>query len=323
MPESPFFSIIIPNWNGARHLRTCLDALRRQTYRAFEVILADNDSSDESLLLVEREYPEVRILRLPQNRGLTGACNAAVALARGDVLVMLNNDTEADAGWLAALADALARYPDAGAIASKLLLFDRRDTLHSAGDFYGADGIPGNRGVWQEDKGQHDGDIEVFGACGGAAAYRRAAWDEAGGFDEMLFMYCEDVDLAWRLHLLGWRTVFAPAARVYHRLSATGGGPIASFYTGRNTIWVILKDVPGPLLRRYGWRMLKAQLRIAWEALRAWRGAAARARLRGQLAALLGLPRVLRRRRAVQATRRVPVEKVERVILPLLPRSAP
>ena len=104
MPEPPFFSIIIPNWNGLRHLPTCLDALRRQTYRTFEVILVDNGSSDESLPLVERDYPEVRILRLPVNRGLTGASNAAAALARGDVLVMLNNDTEADANWLAALA---------------------------------------------------------------------------------------------------------------------------------------------------------------------------------------------------------------------------
>jgi GT2 family glycosyltransferase len=314
MPEAPFFSIIIPNWNGARHLPTCLDALRRQTYRAFEVILVDNGSTDESLALVKRDYPEVQVLRLPRNRGLTGACNAGAALARGDVLVMLNNDTEADPGWLEALAATLRAHPDAGAVASKLLLFDRRDVLHSAGDFYGIDGIPGNRGVWQQDQGQYDDQVEVFGACGGAAAYRRAAWEEAGGFDEGFFMYCEDVDLAWRLRLLGWRAVFAPAARVYHRLSATGGGPIASFYTGRNTLWVLLKDVPGPLLRRYAGRMLRAQARIAWEALRAWRGPAARARLRGQCAAILGLPRLLRQRRAVQASRRVGVEELDKIL---------
>jgi GT2 family glycosyltransferase len=286
-------------------------ALRRQTYPYAEIIVVDNGSTDGSRALVEELYPEVRWLGLAQNRGLAAACNAAAGIARGDVLAMLNNDTEPEAGWLAALAEALVRHPDAGAVASKLLLFDQRDVLHSAGDGFGRDGIPRNRGVWQADRGQYDGEEEVFGACAGAAAYRRVAWEEAGGFDEDFFMYCEDVDLAWRLRLLGWKVVFAPEARVYHRLSATGGGPIASYYTGRNTITVILKDVPTPFLRRYGWRILAAQVRITWDALRAWRGEAARARLRGQLAALRLLPHTLRKRRAVQATRRVPLDVLE------------
>ena len=298
-------SVIIPNYNGEWLLPTCLDALRRQTYPHFEVIVVDNASSDGSVPLVEREYPEVRLLQLERNEGLTGACNAAAAIARGEILVMLNSDTEAEPGWLAALVRALAGHPQAGSVASKMLLFDRRDTLHTAGDLYGLDGIPRNRGVWERDEGQYDQAVEIFSACGGASAYRREAWEAAGGFDQDLFMYCEDVDLGWRLQLAGYRAIFAPQARVYHRLSATGGGAIASFYTGRNTIWVLAKDVPGGLLRRYWRPMLRAQLRIAWEALKAWRGEAARTRLRGQLAGLLGLPKMLRKRRAVQATKRV------------------
>ena len=307
---SPLFSVIIPNWNGAHHLPTCLDALRRQTYPHFEIIISDNGSTDTSQTLVTESYPEVRWLGLPENRGLAVACNEAARIARGDVLVMLNNDTEVEEGWLSALVESLVRHPDAGAVASKLLLFDRRDVLHSAGDGFGRDGLPYNRGVWEVDRGQYDGDQEVFGACGGAAAYRRRAWEEAGGFDEDLFMYCEDVDLDWRLWLLGWKVVFAPQARVYHRLSATGGGSIASFYTGRNTLSVLLKDVPTPILRRYGWLMLRAQMRIAWSALRSWRGEAARARLRGQLAALWHLPRTLRKRRSVQATSRLSLDEI-------------
>ena len=92
-----------------------------------------------------------------------------------------------------------------------MLLFDRRDTLHNAGDVMGVDGIPRNRGVWEVDRGQYDADLTIFGGCGGGVAYRREAWEQAGGFDERLFMYLEDVDLAWRLRLLGWEAVFAPA----------------------------------------------------------------------------------------------------------------
>ena len=179
----------------------------------------------------------------------------------------------------------------------------------------GIDGIPRNRGVWEEDRGQYDAARVVFGGCGGAVAYRREVWEALGGFDEDLFMYLEDVDLAWRMQLQGWGTVFAPDARVYHHLSATGGGPLASFYTGRNTIWVIAKDMPGPLIRRYWRHILAAQVRIAREALAAWRGAAARARLRGQIAGLLGLPRWLKKRRHVQATRRVPIEALDALLV--------
>ena len=301
----PFCSVIIPNYNGEHLLPTCLGALRRQIYRHFQVIVVDDASTDSSVALLEREYPEVRLLRLERNTGLAGACNAAARIAGGDVLVMLNSDTEAEPGWLAALVETLAEHPEAGSASSKMLLFDRRDTLHTAGDLYGVDGIPRNRGVWERDDGQYDQSPEIFSGCGGAVAYRREAWEAVGGFDEDFFMYCEDVDLGWRLQLVGYRAVFAPQARVYHRLSATGGGAIASFYTGRNTIWVLAKDVPGRLLRRYGWPILRAQLRIAGEALQAWRGEAARARLRGQLAGLLSLPKMLRKRRAVQASKRV------------------
>jgi GT2 family glycosyltransferase len=110
-------------------------------------------------------------------------------------------------------------------------------------------------------------------------------------------MYCEDVDLNWRAQMAGWKCIYAPRAVVYHRLSATGGGVLSSYQTGRNTLWVIARNVPGPLLRRYGGRMVRAQLGIALEALRAWRGAAARARLRGQLAGLVTSLRWLKQRR--------------------------
>jgi GT2 family glycosyltransferase len=180
----------------------------------------------------------------------------------------------------------------------------------------GCDGIPRNRGVWQQDTGQYDEDATIFGGCGGGAAYRQEAWVATAGFDERLFMYLEDVDLAWRLQLLGWEAVFAPDARLYHHLSATGGGALASYYTGRNTIWVIAKDMPTALVRRHWPQIVRAQRRVASDALRAWRGEAARARLRGQLAGFVGLPRVLRWRSEIQHARATPDEVIEQKLVP-------
>ncbi|MHB0876062.1 MAG: glycosyltransferase family 2 protein, partial [Anaerolineae bacterium] len=282
----PAASVVIPNYNGVSLLPGCLDALRRQSRSDFETIVVDDASTDGSLALLSKRYPEVRLVPLARNRGFTGAVNAGIAAAQGETIVLLNSDTEATPAWLEALLGAFAVDPGVGMVASRMMLFDRRDVFHSAGDLYGRDGIPRNRGVWQQDRGQYDASAYVFGPCGGAAAYSRAMLEQVGTLDERLHMYLEDVDMAWRGQLRGFRCLYAPDARLYHMLSATGGGHLSSYYTGRNTIAVIAKDVPGPLLRRYWPRMLRAQLRVARDAVRAWRGEAARARLRGQFAGL-------------------------------------
>jgi len=186
-----------------------------------------------------------------------------------------------------------------------MLLYDQPKTINSAGDFYQTDGIPGNRGVWQQDDGEFDQEDLVFGGCGGAVAYRRTMLEQIGLFDEDLFMYCEDVDLSWRAQLAGWGCVYAPLAVVHHRLSATGGGVLASYYNGRNCIYVIVKNYPGSLLRKHWLSIIRAQLKIAGDALRAFRGNSARARLRGQLAGLCGIPFLLGKRGRTQSLRRV------------------
>ncbi len=307
-------SVVIPNWNGAHHLPTCLDSLRRQTYPRVEVIVADNGSTDESLALLARDYPEVRVLALGENLGFTGACNAGMQAARGEFVALLNNDTEVDPHWLEEIIAAFERHPQAGLVASKMLLFDQRDTFHTAGDFYRVDGTPGNRGVWQKDVGQYDQEEYVFNACGGSAAYRQAMLEQVGLLDQDFFFSCEDLDLAWRAQLTGCRCVYTPHAVVYHKLSATGGGVTASFYDGRNFIYLLIKDYPGDLWRTHWRAILRAQFRITAEALRAWRGAAARARIRGQLAGLLGIPKMLRKRRAVQHGRTVDRAYLEHVL---------
>jgi GT2 family glycosyltransferase len=283
----------------------------------FEVLLVDNGSTDGSQAYLRQQFPEVRLLELGQNRGFTGACNAGWRAARGEFIILLNNDTEADPHWLEAVVDGFGRYPRAGSIASKMLLFDRRDHFHTAGDYYRIDGIPGNRGVWQQDVGQYDEEEVVFSACGGAAAYRRQLLLEIGFLDDDFFFSCEDVDLGWRANLAGWQTVYIPTAVVYHKLKATGGSVTGSYYDGRNFLYLIWKNYPTSLLRRYGRLVLKAQLRITAEALRAWRGAAARARLRGQLAGLRGLARMWPKRRHIQTNRRLDDANLTALLTPV------
>ena len=312
---APFFSVIVPNYNGVRHLPTVLDALRGQNFRDFEIIVIDDASADASVALFEQEYPEVRVLVNRANLGFVRSCNVAADAAHGRYLVLLNSDTEPEPGWLAALARAVAANPDAAIIASKRVLVDRRSTLHTAGDLLGVDGAPRNRGVWEEDRGQYDKATAVFSGCGGASAYRRDVWQALGGFDEDFWMYLEDVDYGFRARLLGYGAVFAPEARVYHRLSASGGDTLASFYVGRNTIWLLAKNMPRGLIRRHWRAIAAAQVRVARDALLHWQGEAARARLRGQLAGLLGLPAQLAKRRAIQPHRQVEDAEIARALV--------
>ncbi len=302
---APFLSVVIPNFNGQRFLATVLDALRRQTLGDFEVILADDASSDDSVKFVEAHYPEVRLLVNRSNLGFARNCNVAADAARGRILVLLNNDTEPEPTWIEELVKTIVTHPEAAIVSSKLLLFNERGKLHSAGDLLGRDGVPRNRGVWEIDRGQYDSQTTIFSGCGGAVAYRKDAWNALGGFDEDFWMYLEDVDFAFRAQLQGYSAVFAANARVYHHLSATGGGSLASYYVGRNTIWLIVKNMPRSLLLRNLPQIVAAQVKVTVDALRNWRGEAARARLRGQIDALLGIRGVLAKRRTIQPRRLV------------------
>ena len=303
--DAPFFSVVVPTYNGLRHMGGVLSALQQQTFSDCEVIVVDDASSDATAQWVAENHPWVRLIVNRRNIGFAASCNTGAAAARGRYVVLLNNDTEPEATWLAELARTIAAHPEAAVVASKLLLYDRRDTLHTTGDVLGPDGIPHNRGVWEQDRGQYDTAGEIFSGCGGASAYRRDVWQALGGFDEDFWMYLEDVDLGFRVRLLGCEAVFAPGARVYHRLSQSGGDTLASYYVGRNTIWLIAKNMPRALLLRNAPQIVGSQLRIALDALRNWRGDAAQARLRGQWAGLLGLPQQLAKRRVIQPRRQL------------------
>jgi GT2 family glycosyltransferase len=324
--STPRVSVIIPSHNGAHLLSECLEALWNQTYRDFETIVVDDASTDGTydLLLGYPEVVKVVALRGSRGHGFVVAANAGLDEARGDILVLLNNDAVPSIDWLKELVGGLDRNPWAGMAASKLLLYDRPGFFHSTGDYYGLDAVPNSRGVWQRDTGQYEREEEVFGACAAAAAYRRSLLVDmasAGGseppgevFDPQLWMYCEDVDLNLRARLRGHRTVYVPTATVRHRLSATGGGRLASYYVGRNLLYLIAKDLPGRTILRNLPRVVLAQSRFALQAARHIREPAARARLRGMLVGLLTWPRVLPSRRRTLHTSRLAARAFEQTL---------
>jgi GT2 family glycosyltransferase len=301
---APLASVIVPSLNGAHLLPACLDSLVTQSYPAVEVIVADGASHDATPDLLARRYPTIRLLTLRRNLGFAGNVNAGLRAARGDVLCLLNNDARAAPDWVAACVETLAQQPEVGSVASKLLYSDER-TINSAGDLMCRDGAARQRGNARQDAPEWDASVPVFGASGGAAAYRRAMLADVGMLDEQFFMYLEDVDLAFRAQLRGWACVYQPAARAVHVGGLSGGGRLESFYNGRNLIRLLAKDLPIGLVPALLPGIMRYQTQRAREALRAWRGAAARATLRGQLAGLAQLPRHLAARPAIQGRRRV------------------
>ena len=307
-------SVVIPTYRGREYLVPCLDAVASQTRPADQVIVVDDASPDDTAQWVRDTYPWVDVVALPTNRKFAGAANAGIRASAGDIVVLLNNDTEAEPGWLAALVAPLETEPEVGFCASKLLLFDRRDHLHAAGDGYTIGGIPVNRGAFTKDDGRFDAEPWVFGACAAASAYRRELLAETGGFDEWLVSYLEDIDLSWRAQLLGYRCRFVPEARVYHHVSATGGQVRPSYWCGRNFLLVLARDMPAPLLRRHWRAIASSQGRIVRDAVRHWRGEAARARLRGVLAGMWHLPGAIAQRRALHTGSAIDIEALDRLL---------
>jgi GT2 family glycosyltransferase len=278
--------IIVPTFNGIEYLSHCLDSLRLSTLQDFQLIVFDDGSTQAIEPAVRSRFPNAMVLRSTRNIGLTRGFNAAIAAGSAPFVVLLNNDTEVDPVWLEHLLLTADRHPEAGSVASKILLMSDRAKLHSAGDTWSVRGMPVNRGVWQDDLGQFDCDESVFSGCGAAVLYRRSALNavrlsNGSFFDERLFMYCEDVDLGWRLQLAGRQCVFAPAARVHHHLSASGGGRLASYFVARNVWLLVARTIPVEFTAPFKQRIAAYHAGRIARTLPHLREPAARANLRG------------------------------------------
>ncbi len=243
-------SIIVLNWNGKQYLELCLSSLYKQVYRNIEIILVDNGSSDGSVEFVESSFPGVIILRHEVNLGFAEGVNSGIRISKGKFIATINNDAEADKNWIASLMKVIDSDTSAGCCASKMLRFNERDIIDSAGIIVCENGNAYDRGRMETDKGQYDAQEEIFGACAGAALYRREMFEEIGLFEKDYFAYFEDVDLSYRMHLHGWKCIFVPDAVVYHIQSATSkrSSPFKLFYIERNKLWNMWKYYPLSML---------------------------------------------------------------------------
>ncbi|MDD5040089.1 MAG: glycosyltransferase family 2 protein [Patescibacteria group bacterium] len=247
-------SIIILNWNGLEHLQTCLSSVYLQTYKDFEVLFVDNGSTDGSAAYVREKFSNVQIIETGKNFGFAEGNNVGIRRALEDpgcrYVVCLNNDTEVKENWLSELVSAADADPRIGVCASKLLYFDNRTIVDSAGDFY----YRGSLKVGPRGHGKSDTFFkkeECLTACAAAALYRREALEESklgdDYFDSDHFAYIEDSDLGLRIRLAGWKCMFIPTAVVYHKVSATTSqwrDNRKRFYSGRNRVFSAIKLYP-------------------------------------------------------------------------------
>ncbi|MGV8089314.1 MAG: glycosyltransferase family 2 protein [Methanothrix sp.] len=240
-------SVIVLNYNGKGFLDGCLTSLASQTYSDFEVIVVDNGSRDGSPEYIEENYPWVRLAKNDENLGFAGGTNVGIRAAKGEFILTLNNDSRADSRFIEELIKPMAD-PEVGVCAAKMLFPDGR--INSAGICISRSGAAWDRGMFEPDRGQYEFMEEVFGACAGAALYRREMLDEIGLFDEDFFLYLEDVDLAFRARLAGWKCIYVPGARVIHHHGGTAGvgSDLAVYYGNRNIVWYPIKDFPFRLL---------------------------------------------------------------------------
>lgn len=302
---SPAAALVVLNLNGRRHLPALLAHLAAQTVRDFELVFIDNGSHDGSAELVAQGCTayglRLTLVRNADNRGFAPACNQGIAAAdpRTQAIVMINNDTRPEPAWLEQLLAAADNSQRVGMVASKMLRAHRPDQIDSAGIAVDWAGIAWDRyGGAPDDPSEHE-PVEIFGPCGGAALYTRALLDDVGGFDPAFFAYLEDVDLAWRARLRGWRCLLAPQARILHAHSATLGdaSPFKRYLLGRNKVWLLAKNLPDADLARRGPTML------GYDVLATGYGVATRgdfAAARGRLAGWAMLPALWPKRRAVQ-----------------------
>jgi GT2 family glycosyltransferase len=255
----PRVSIIIVSWNARSVVEQCLPSVMRTDYPDFEVLFADNASTDGSAAWIAREYPSVKIVRHPDNWLFCRGNNAALPHATGDLVLLLNNDVEVPPGWLRPLVDTLTAADDVAAVQPKLLQYDDRGRFEyagGAGGYLDRLGYPFTRGrivqTMEPDRGQYDDERDIFWATGAALLLRRSALRAVGPLDERFEMHMEEIDLCWRLQRHGYRVRYQPRSTVYHigGASLPQGSPRKAYYNFRNSLLLLYKNLPPAAWRR-------------------------------------------------------------------------
>lgn len=254
--REPLVSVVIPTWKGEERLLQCLESIHRQTYRNFIAVFVVNGSQDKTLEILSK-HSGLRLIVNNRNLGFAAAVNQGIRSGEGKYIGVLNDDAFPDPEWLEALVEVAESNPQIGSCASLMVFAHKPNIIQSAGISMDRAAI-----AWDRLRGHPMEDAleacEVFGASAGAALYRRAMLDAVGLFDERFFAYLEDVDLAWRAQVAGWRCQYVPHAVVRHQTSASLGedSPLKKQLKARNKIWMVAKNAPAidlPLIFLYDW----------------------------------------------------------------------
>lgn len=315
MITTPTIIIIIVNWNSWDILSRCLEKLQIQTFVNFNVLVIDNASNTAVPNGFHLRHPNITLILNQSNLGFAAANNQAIELiSNAEWVVLLNPDAFPEPDWLLQLIDAAKDNPDYVMFASRQLTETDQHLLDGDGDAYHISGL-----VWRESHGkQIDKAIseprEIFSPCAAAALYRRDVLFTVGGFDEDFFCYIEDVDLGFRLRLMGYRCLLVPSAIVHHIGSATSGGQQSDFaiYHGhRNLVWTFVKNMPGWLF----WACLPLHLAMNFITILVFiRRGKGKVILRAKRDALFSLPRMWRKRQKIQKHRIASISQIWKLL---------
>jgi GT2 family glycosyltransferase len=314
LPNS-LVTVVIPTLSADSRLTECIESLKQQTRRDFDVVIVDN--SGQGLVRRGGVAPGACVIENKENAGFGAAINQGIGASRAPYLAALNDDAVAHPQWLETLVCALDRRPDAGMAASQVRLFGEH-RLDSAGMLVCGDGSSKQRGQGRAPEDFPLAEETLF-PSGSAALYRRAMLDEIGGFDDRFFLYCEDTDLGLRARWAGWKCLYVPEAVVEHHYSHSAGpvSTLKAYLVERNRLFVLAKNFPAPMVLAAPWIALA---RYFWHAcyLLEGRGSAARFRAQGQggarlvwyvvrahLALIVHAPRLWRERRRIRASARI------------------
>jgi len=305
----PSVSIIVVCFNNAKHINRCLAALAAQSFTNFEAIIIDNCSEDQTVETLNLPDARFRLVNNTENRGFAAANNQGAAEAKAALIATVNPDAYAEENWLSELVGAAEKYPEAAMFGSTQINANDRAKLDGAGDCFWIGGL-----YWRGAYGKPVSSLptlpdEVFSPCAAAALWRRDVFMEVGGFDDDFFCYGEDVDLAFRMRLNGGRAYQIHSARVLHEGYGSTGrrSDFAAYYGTRNRAWVVLKNLPLPLLLIALPLCIGLQLTLLVRDVLIGNGPAA---LRGLRDAIRGVSRILGKRMTVQARRTVTLREI-------------
>lgn len=257
MATTQAVSAIVVNYRQREKLRVCLASLAGSLARVgepTELLVVDNGSGDGSTEAALAAAPGATLVELPENLGFAGGVSEGIRRARGEWILLVNNDVEVEPAAVPALLAAARTGPAIGSVAAQLRFTGDRAAINSAGIAVDRLGIGYDRRLGEAGDDPGTPAYEVFGTTGGAGLLRRAMLDDVGGFDESFFFAQEDADLAWRAQMRGWRCLYVPAAVMYHHHGSTArhGSDLKYFHVGLNRVRMLAKNADAAQLRRYG-----------------------------------------------------------------------